>query len=220
MISSTVSVEEWPSWPLSDQPGRNQRRDFERLALPHLSNLYRSALYLTRDEAEAEDLVQETSLRAYRFFEKFAPGTNIKAWLLSIQNNLFINRYRQKKRQPETLQWDEINETYDFQAEPPGTGLGASPEDTLSFQGMDDEVEAALKSLPEEFRTAIVLVDIENLRYDEAAMVMETPIGTVRSRVSRGRRMLQRILKNYAVQRGLLKRSVETASSVRSRSDD
>jgi len=181
------------------------KAEFERVALPQLSHLYTSAFYLTKDRADAEDLVQETYLRAIRFFEKFEQGTNIKAWLLSILRNLFINRYRQKRREPTSVDWEEIDEVYESVVEQGENQGGGNPEYHIVSQMMDDEVVAALKGLPEEFRTAIILVDIEELSYQETAQVLECPMGTVRSRVSRGRRMLQAALRDYALQKGLLR---------------
>ena len=181
------------------------KEEFERVALPHLSHLYTAAYYLTKNEAEAEDLVQETYLRAFRFFDKFEPGTNSKAWLLSIQRNLFINRYRQKRREPEMVDWEKIEQVYESMVEQGERAEKENPENLFFSQLMDHEVEEALKEIPEEFRTAIILVDIEELSYEEAAKVMECPVGTVRSRVSRGRRMLQVALRDYALKRGVLK---------------
>ncbi len=181
------------------------RAEFERVALVQLPYLYTSAFYLTKDKADAEDLVQETYLRAFRFFDKFQPGTNFRAWLLSILQNLFINRYRQKRREPTSVNWDKIDEVYESMVEQDENMEGGNPEHHFVSQMMDDEVEKALRGLSEEFRTAIVLVDIEELTYEEAAKVMESPLGTVRSRVSRGRRMLQVALKEYGQGRGPVK---------------
>ena len=178
------------------------RAEFERVALAQLSYLYTSAFYLTKDRADAEDLVQETYLRAFRFFDKFQPGTNFRAWLLSILQNLFINRYRQKRREAPTVEWEKTDDVYESMVEQDENLGGGNPEHHFVSQMMDDEVEKALRGLPEEFRTAIVLVDIEELTYEEAANVMECPLGTVRSRVSRGRRMLQVALKEYGQGRG------------------
>lgn len=182
------------------------RAEFERVALPQLSHLYTSAFYLTKDKTEAEDLVQETYLRALRFFHKFQPGTNCRAWLLSILRNLFINRYQQKKREAETVDWEKIDQVYDSMVELGEKAERDNPEGLLISELMDEEVEKALRKLPEEYRTAIVLVDIEELRYEEAAKVMACAIGTIRSRVSRGRRMLQVALRDYALERGLIKK--------------
>lgn len=182
------------------------KEDFERIAIPHLSYIYTAAFYLTTDEHEAEDLVQETYLRAYRFFHKFEPGTNCRAWLLSIQRHLFINRYRRKKKQPEFIDWEKIERDYDSLALGQEDTQKWNPESILCSHDMGSEIEKALKELPEEFRTAIILVDIDELTYEEAAQILECPIGTVRSRLSRGRRMLQVALRDYAVERGLTKK--------------
>jgi len=192
----------------SQERKKKLRAEFERVAIPQLSHLYTSAFYLTKDKAGAEDLVQETYLRAFRFFIKFQPGTNCRAWLLSILRNLFINRYQQKKREAERVDWEKIDQVYESiveQGEKAERAERDNPETLLISQLMDEEVEEALKKLPEEYRTAIVLVDIEELSYEEAAKVMECAIGTIRSRVSRGRRMLQVALRDYALERGLIK---------------
>jgi RNA polymerase sigma-70 factor (ECF subfamily) len=182
------------------------KQEFERTAIPHLSHIYSAALYLTNDEQEAQDLVQETYLRAYRFFQKFNPGTNCRAWLLSIQRHLFINRYRRKKREPRLIDWEKIDEDYEAMVLQDGRAESWNPEMLLCSRATEAEVENALKALPDEFRTAIILVDIEELSYEEAGNVMECPVGTVRSRLSRGRRMLQVALKNYALEKGLTKK--------------
>ncbi len=190
---------------LSQERKKELKAEFERAALPHLSHLYTSAFYLTKDISEAEDLVQETYLRAYRFFHKFQPGTNCRAWLLSILRNLFMNRYQQKRRKPQTLDWEKIDEVYESITERGEKKERGNPENLFVSQRLDEEVEKALRELPEEFRTAIVLVDIEELSYEEAAKVMGCPLGTIRSRVSRGRRLLQVALRDYALERSLIK---------------
>lgn len=176
--------------------------EFERVALPHLSDLYKVAFYFTKNEAEAEDLVQETYLRAFRFFDKFEPGTNCKAWLLTILRNLFINRYRQKRREPEMVDWEKIDQAYEAMAAAQEKVQRGNPESIFLSRLMGHEVQQALKKLPEEFRMGIVLVDIGELNYEEAGKVMDCPIGTVRSRVSRGRRLLQIVLKDHAPRAG------------------
>ncbi len=182
------------------------RAEFERVAFAQLSYLYTSAFYLTKDRADAEDLVQETYLRAFRFFDKFQPGPNFRAWLLSILQNLFINRYRQKSRESPTVEWEKIDDVYESMVEQDENMGRGNPEHRFVSQMMDDEVEKALmRGLPEEFCTAIVLVDIDELTYEEAANVMECPMGTVRSRVSQGRRMLQVALKEYGQGRDQVK---------------
>ncbi len=189
----------------SQERKKELRAEFERVALPQLSHLYTSAFYLTKDKAEAEDLVQETYIRALRFFDKFKPGTNCRAWLLTILRNLFINRYRQKRKEPEKVDWEKIEQVYESMVQQGEKAERDNPENQLISRLMDEEVERALRELSEEYRMAIVLVDIEELSYEEAAKVMECAIGTVRSRVSRGRRMLQVALRNYALKRGLIK---------------
>lgn len=182
------------------------KQDFERVAIPHLSHIYTAAFYLTQNEHEAEDLVQETYLRAYRFFHKFEPGTNCRAWLLSIQRHLFINRYRQRKKQPNFVDWEKIDREYESFVISEEHTEKYNPESVFCSQVMGADVEKALKELPEEFRTAMILVDIDELTYEEAAKVMECPVGTVRSRLSRGRRLLEVSLRNYARQRGLIRK--------------
>lgn len=182
--------------------------EFEREALPHLSYLYTSAYYLTKDETEAEDLVQETYLAAFRFFAKFQPGTNCRAWLLSILRHLFINRYWKKRREPKTVDLEKVEEVYESMVE---QGEGADPESLLFSKLVGGDVEKALKELPEEFRTAVVLVEIEELTYEEAAKVIGCPVGTIRSRVSRGRRMLQVRLRDYAIERGFIDKNARGA---------
>ena len=148
--------------------------------------MYTSAIYLTKDKAEAEDLVQETYLRGFRFFHRVNPRTNIRAWLLVIQRNLFFSRYRQKKKESEYIDWERMDQAYDFLVQEE-----SKPESFLMSKSIVERIGKALKRLPVEFRTAIVLVDVQKLKYEEAARVMECPVGTVRSRVSRGRRLLR-----------------------------
>lgn len=193
------------SLPFSLSRKKALQAEFEKAALPHLSHLYTAAYYLINDKSEAEDLVQETYLRAFRFFHKFQPGTNCRAWLLSILRNLFINRYREKQREPDLVDWEKIDQAYESMVARHDCVETDNPESLFFSRLMDDEVEQALRGLPEEYRTAIILVGIEELSYDEAARVLDCPIGTVRSRVSRGRRMLQVALRAYALKRGVIK---------------
>ncbi|MFQ5684314.1 MAG: sigma-70 family RNA polymerase sigma factor [Candidatus Binatia bacterium] len=180
------------------------KAEFEKVALPHLSHLYTAAFYLSRNESEAEDLVQEVYLRAFRFFHKFTPGTNCKAWLLTILRNLFINRYREKKREPDMVDLEKIDQAYESLMAQHENSEKNNPENLFFFRLMDHEVQEALKELPEEYRTTVILVDVEELSYEEAAEVMECAVGTVRSRLSRGRKMLQVSLRDYASERGLI----------------
>jgi RNA polymerase sigma-70 factor (ECF subfamily) len=166
--------------------GANQNvHGFATRALTHLDAVYNLAVWISRDAFEAEGLSQETYLRASRSFDKLQPGTNCRAWLLSLLRHIYINRCRQKSQGPEVVDWEKIDQAYDSIVE-----QGERAEELFS-ELTDHEVEKALKGLPEEYRTAIVLVDIERLSYEEATEVMECSIGTIRSRVSRGRRMWQ-----------------------------
>jgi RNA polymerase sigma-70 factor (ECF subfamily) len=175
-----------------------KREEFSRWALPHMDQVYTASLYLTRNREEAEDLLQETYLRAYRFWHQFTSGTNCKAWLMTILRNSFKNRYRDRYREQHAVEFDE--ELYDSRAA--ADTAPSDPETLVLSHLLDDEVESALKTLPLEFLEVIVLVDIQELSYEEAAAAFGCPIGTVRSRLSRGRRLLQTALREYAKERG------------------
>jgi len=180
------------------------RERFERDVLPLLPSLYGAALRMTRKPADAEDLVQETYLRAFRGFAGFQEGTNLKAWLYRILTNSFINTYRKKQREPQTVEGpDDIDEWYLFDR------LGAravegSAEDEVLDQLPDDDVKHALESLPENFRIPVLLADVEGFSYKEIAEIMDTPIGTVMSRLHRGRKALEKALWETARDRGLV----------------
>ena len=180
------------------------RERFERDVLPLLPSLYGAALRMTRDPTDAEDLVQDTYLRAFRGFAGFKEGTNLKAWLYRILTNSFINTYRKKQRQPQIVEGpDDIDEWYLFDK------LGAqsvqgSAEDEVLDKLPDNDVKEALESLPENFRIPVLLADVEGFSYKEIAEIMETPIGTVMSRLHRGRKALEKALWETAHQRGLV----------------
>ncbi|HEY3832220.1 MAG TPA: sigma-70 family RNA polymerase sigma factor [Acidimicrobiia bacterium] len=178
---------------------------FADLAMPHMSGLYAAAMRMTHNAADAEDLVQETYLRAYRGFEGFHEGTNLKAWLYKILTNTFINTYRAKKRRPDEVDLDDVP---DFSLYRRMGGLEAvaadrSPETEVLDGIPDAEVKTALESLPEQFRMAVILCDIEQFSYKEIASILDVPIGTVMSRIHRGRKLLQARLWDYAVEHGL-----------------
>ena len=177
-------------------------QEFEQHALPELSRVYSAALCMTRAKADAEDLVQETFARAYRYFDKFQRGTNCRAWLLSIMRNLFCNDYRREKSQPQHVEWNTISEACESQVDQWEKFQQFNPASRLVSESMDDVVHRALADLPDEFRMAVVLVDVEELTYEEAGTAMKVPVGTVRSRVSRGRRLLRAELRDYALARG------------------
>ena len=177
------------------------KRDvFEVEALPHLDHLYGAASYLCADPDRAADLVQETMLRAFRFFHQFEPGTNCRAWLLTILHNTFRNQYRASR--PERGQVD-IDEPGPAREATEAALSETNPETIVLSEVMDQEIVDALRGLPEEFRSAIVLVDLQDLSYEEGARALGCPVGTVRSRLSRGRRLLERKLAGYARERGL-----------------
>ena len=172
---------------------------FEREALPHLDTLYRVALRLGGDESRAQDLVQETMLKAFRAWSQFRPGTNARAWLLTILRNTFINEYRRQKREPIPVDIDLV-EPYIVRPVGPDT----DPEGTFFSRIVDARVLDAVAGLPDEFREALVLSDMEGLSYAEVAEALEVPLGTVKSRLFRARRLLQKQLYDHAVEMGYI----------------
>src|SRR5579875_711237 len=182
------------------------RARFSELAMQHMPALYTAALRMTRNPADAEDLVQETFLKAYRSFDSFTEGTNLRAWLYRILTNTYINTYRAAKRRPEMADVEDVEDLYLYRRISPGDGgdSGRSAED-IALEGFtDDEVKAAIEALPEAFRIAVLLADVEGFSYKEIAEITEVPIGTVMSRIHRGRRALQKTLAEYAQARGLV----------------
>jgi RNA polymerase sigma-70 factor (ECF subfamily) len=182
---------------------RPARADFEREALPHLPALYSAALRLTRNERDAEDLVQDAILRAYRFFDTFEAGTNCKAWLFRILTNAFCNRYRDREREREILTEAEGSDT-NVEQFVAGVSGARDVETALLGRLVSEDVERALKEVPEDFRMAVILADLEDFSYKEIAEIMECPAGTVMSRLYRGRKILQRLLYDYAVEQGIV----------------
>jgi RNA polymerase sigma-70 factor (ECF subfamily) len=177
---------------------------FEEEALPLLPGLYSAAYRLTRSAADAEDLVQETFLRAYRAFHQFQEGTNIKAWIYRILTNTFINMYRKKQREPQTISDDEIEDWYLY-SKMSEAGAEPSAETSVIESLPDEDVQAALSALPEQFRIAVLLADVEGFSYKEIAEITEVPIGTVMSRLHRGRKALEKRLWDVVRERGLVR---------------
>lgn len=190
----------------------SRRKEFEETAMEHIDSLYNMALRLVFNKEEAEDLVQETYLKAYRFFDSFQKGTNIKAWLYKILKNTFINKYRKEIATPGEILYEDleaVNSGLAYKQETDSTGGLA---DTLEskyadFSGLlEDNVKQALDSLPAEYREAILLSDVEELSYQDIAEIANVPIGTIKSRLNRGRKLLQKKLYEYAKDKGFIKR--------------
>ena len=170
---------------------------FESAALPFMDALYHKAIVLTRRPEDASDLVQETYLRAFRNFSSFTAGTNCKAWLFTIQYSIFVNKYRKAQREPELLSIDEMDDAFHH-----AIGRQNWEAEFAVLDWKEPEVDAALGKLPEGFRAAVLLVDVEELSYEEAATVLACPVGTLRSRLARARRMLFVELREYARTKG------------------
>jgi RNA polymerase sigma-70 factor (ECF subfamily) len=183
-----------------------EQERFEEQAMEFMPSLYAAALRMTRNPADAEDLVQETYLKAYRGFHGFEQGTNLKAWLYRILTNTYINTYRAKKRRPDESDLEDVEDLYLYRrlGGLEAATMGRSAEDQLLDTYTDDEVKAALESLPEQFRMAVLLADVEGFAYKEIAEILDIPIGTVMSRLHRGRKGLQKKLYEFAVDRGLV----------------
>jgi RNA polymerase sigma-70 factor (ECF subfamily) len=179
---------------------------FSELAMEHMPSLYTAALRMTRNPSDAEDLVQETYLKAYRAFNSFQEGTNLKAWLYRILTNTYINSYRAKKRRPEESDVDDLENFYLYRhlGGLAGASVGRSAEDQVLDHITETEVKDAIEALPEQFRMAVLLGDVEGFSYKEIAEILDVPIGTVMSRLHRGRRALQKRLYEFGRQRGLV----------------
>ena len=181
-----------------------KRKRFEAEALPHMDALYRTALRMTKNEGDADDLVQEAFFKAYRFWDKFEAGSNCRAWLFKIMTNIFINNYRAKSWTPQTVDLDDVDDDFLF-GQLSALGPSDNPEQLFFNKVFDDDVKEAIEELPDDFRLVIVLSFLEGFSYQEIADIVDLNIGTVKSRLHRGRKLLQKSLWQYAVKNGFVK---------------
>lgn len=179
-----------------------KHEEFERVALVHLHSLYHMALRFTRNAADAEDLLQDTYVRAFRFFDRYQPGTNAKAWLFKILRNGFINRYHKAQKRPDEVDFSKIEGIFESLLEPPQRVPG--PEEEMLARSLDEPIEDALRALPEEYRSVLLLAVVEGFSYREIAATLDCPMGTVMSRLHRARKHMKSRLLNYARERGLV----------------
>ncbi len=209
VVSAVMSIPESvttgvPNPADAETPAERDAR-FEADALPFLDQLYAAALRMTRNPADAEDVVQETYAKAYGSFHQFTPGTNLKAWLYRILTNTYINSYRKKQREPQLSDGDNVEDWQLARAES-HTSSGLKSAEMVALESLPDtDVKEALQQLPADFRLAVYLADVEGFAYKEIAEIMGTPIGTVMSRLNRGRTQLRKLLADYAKDRGLVR---------------
>ncbi len=185
-----------------------KRKSFEAEALPHMEALYRTALRMTKNENDAEDLVQEAYVKAYRFWDRFEPGSNCRAWLFKIMTNIFINEYRSKSRSPLTVNVDELDDNFLY-GQLAADSTTENPDQQFFAKIFDDDVKNAIENLPDDFRLVVILSFLEGFSYQEIADIMDLQLGTVKSRLHRGRKLLQRALLDYAVKNGYIKSSTK-----------
>ncbi|MFQ5452773.1 MAG: sigma-70 family RNA polymerase sigma factor [Candidatus Zixiibacteriota bacterium] len=191
---------------MSDRTKEEQtkRKGFETEAIPHMDALYRTALRMTKNDNDAQDLVQETYVKAYRFWDKFELGSNCRAWLFRIMTNIFINEYRSKARSPMAVNVDDIDDNFLYGQLATVEGV-KNPEVQLFNKIFDDDVKKAIENLPDDFRLVVVLSFLEGFSYQEIANIADLQLGTVKSRLHRGRKLLQKELFDYAIKNGYVK---------------
>lgn len=180
------------------------KQEFQEVALPHADSLYNFAFRMTHNRRDAEDLVQDTFMRAFRFFHRFETGTNIRAWLFRILKNTYINNYRKVQRTPDQVDWAQVEDFYDSVTPDDLRKRHKNPEELLLEKSVDGRVEEAVADLPPEYRVVVLLNFMEDMSYREIAEILEIPMGTVMSRLHRGRKILQQKLRDYAVSTNLL----------------
>ena len=193
--------------------------EFEAAAMPYLDALYNTAYRMARNAEDAEDLVQETYLKAYRSFDQFTPGTNLKAWLFKILKNTFINEYRKRQSKPAASDFSEIEGSFESQVRTDPSAQIKNPEEEILDASFDEGVQDALDHLPPDYRMAVLLADLEGFSYKEIAEILDIPVGTVMSRLYRGRKLLEKALLVYARDHGYLRGDAEPTKR-RTRQDD
>ncbi len=206
MIPSRRRAPVWPGRGAHYPPGVADQANFERDAMQYAPQLYTAAMRMTRNPADAEDLVQETFLKAYRAYHTFAEGTNLKAWLYRILTNTYINRYRRERRRPTETDLGDLEELYLYRriGADQSAAASGSAEDAVLSGLVEADIKRAVEDLPEAFRLPVLLADLEGFAYKEIAEILDIPIGTVMSRLHRGRKALQRALWSFAQTRGLV----------------
>jgi len=187
------------------QPAGVTAWDFDSQVMPYLDSLYNTAYRMTRSAEDAEDLVQETYFKAYKYYDKFEEGTNLKAWLFKILKNTFINNYRKRKLEPRSVDFAEIEDSFERIVRRDNTDQPADPEAEYFHGVLDDDVKRALDSLPYDYRMVVVLADLEDFSYKEIAEILDCPVGTVMSRLYRGRKLLEKALLKYARLHGYIR---------------
>ncbi|MCC6445780.1 MAG: sigma-70 family RNA polymerase sigma factor [Armatimonadetes bacterium] len=180
------------------------RAEFEKLALRYQREIYNAALRIVRNRDDAEDLAQEALVKAYVAFGQFQPGTNFKAWIFRILMNTYINEYRRRMRAPDMLTLDDVSPDIEYRATRQQARSDSQPEEAALSRTFEGEIEEALRALPEEFKVVVLLTDVEEFSYAEVSDILDIPIGTVRSRLFRGRKLLRSYLSEFGKQRGLI----------------
>src|SRR6266487_4186120 len=191
--------------------------DFDSQVMPYLDSLYNTAYRMTRSAEDAEDLVQETYFKAYKYYDKFEEGTNLKAWLFKILKNTFINN-RKKKLEPRSVDFAEIEDSFERIVRRDNSDQASDPEAEYFTGVLDDDVRKALESLPYDYRMVVILADLEDFSYKQIADILDCPVGTVMSRLYRGRKLLEKVLLKYARQHGYIRGGEPTKMRTRPKS--